>query len=234
MDFGNIFFLFDPEERTVFEAYNPYFAYSLLQVQRSDTRVSMSPRKFPVLVFLAKLLLEIALGRILGPFSRNLDIALLTLLGPDENGECEVADNMARGYVDAIEACLTAKKRRNDDGDSDDDEDSDSDTEGLDEESQCRLVLFSAVENLEGARTDVFKVQKDPNFPKKLKVSGVVPSRNISKCLNTPTTMNEREELPSNGETSLRAALPTGSLVENWSPSLFDDRRIEFSRGDRQ
>ena len=77
---GEIYFLFAPQEGTVYEAYNPYIACSLLRLQLSEGANSGIPKKkFPILISFGKLLLEISLERTVGPFSRRLDIALLEL-----------------------------------------------------------------------------------------------------------------------------------------------------------
>jgi hypothetical protein len=238
----NIFFLFDSQEEYVYEAYNPYFAYSLLRVQRSDDAEQVRPRKFSVLVTFAKLLWEIALGRrILGPFNRPLDIYLLALINPaegEESDESEVTNNMVVGYVDAVCACLEANKRRSDDEEDDDDDDEESDSEVLDEESQCRAVLFTAIAYLEEARTTVFKHPRDPNYPLKLKVPRTVQSRGIARKLNNlPATNLSSPSLntPSNNTTNMQVVLPANSLdtVDRGFPNqLFDVRRIGFSVGD--
>lgn len=232
----NIFFLFDPLKQTVYEAYNPYLAYSLLQVQRSENVEPARPRKFSILISFAKLLLEIALERTLGPFSRPRDIALLELVDG-----CEVTDNVVKGYVDAVTVCLEANKRKSDDDDEDEDEDEDNTVEDqpLDEESQCRAVIFTVVGYLDEARTNGFAGQKDPNHPRQLKVSKAVQSQSIPNNLNylRPRSLEgpSLAVLPSNEAENLEVAFQIGNHNIHdlgFPKQLFDVRKIGFNSAD--
>ncbi|PMD46968.1 subtilisin-like protein [Hyaloscypha variabilis F] len=237
----NIFFLFNTAERTIYEAYNPYFTYSLLQIQRYADDEPGRPRKFAVLVSFAKLLLEIALGKPLGPFSVHRDIALLEIID-----ESEAADSVVKGYLDAIAACLEANKRRKDDdsdseSDSDDEHESNSDNDSMDEETQCRRVISTVVTYLEDARENNFRSRKDFNFAKKLKVSDDVQSQTISKAGNIAAPVNcngpDTKLISTNGATQAGMAVTTISQ-DKYNPGspgqLFDVRKMVFNPGDER
>jgi hypothetical protein len=227
----NIFFLFDPAERTIYEAYNPYFTHSLRQIQGHVDEEPDRPRKFAVLVSFAKLLLEIALGKPLGPFSGPRDICLLQLIGY----ESEAAGIVVKGYLDAIAACLEANKRRKDD-----DSDSDSD-DSMDEETQCRTVISTAVKYLEDARKGNFKSRRDSNFQKELKVSDDVQSQSIPTAVSSAVLLNSNgsgtKVISTNGASPAGMAVATVSRDQHnqGSPNqLFDVRRMVFNPGDER
>jgi hypothetical protein len=233
----NIFFLFNRAERTICEAYNPYFAYSLLQIQRCADDEPERPKKFAVLVSFGKLLLEIALEKPLGPFGKPRDLALLELIN-----ESEESESVAKGYLDAVAACLEAnKKRKDDNSDSDDEDESDSDNDSMDEENQCRKVIHTAVTNLEDARKNSFRSRKDSNFPKKLKVSDDVQSQSISKAGNIAAPVNSKSSgtkiIPTNEATQAGMAI-TAISQDKYNPGspnqLFDVRKMVFNPGDER
>ncbi|KAJ4217086.1 hypothetical protein NW759_009034 [Fusarium solani] len=148
----DLFFLFESDQETAHQIYNPYLNYSL--TSEVTNICPSSPRKFPILIAFAKLLLEIACGKILGPFKRRPDrpdISLLTEVEKDS-----VTEDVVAAYVHAVKMCLKANK--------DDDEDAES------EEEQCRAVIRDAVADLEGAWRTAYATTRDLNHPKEVKV----------------------------------------------------------------
>ncbi|WAO84616.1 Subtilisin-like protein [Fusarium falciforme] len=148
----DLFFLFESGQETAYQIYNPYLNYSL--ASEGSTVSPISPRKFPILIDFAKLLLEIACGKTLGPFKRRPDRPDISLLAEVEKDS--VTEAVVAAYVHAIKKCLKANK--------DDDEDAES------EEEQCRAVIRDAVADLEGAWSTAYATKRDLNHPKEVKV----------------------------------------------------------------
>ncbi|PVH69594.1 hypothetical protein DL98DRAFT_168670 [Cadophora sp. DSE1049] len=233
----NIFFLFNPAERTIYEVYNPYFAYSLLQIQRNADEEPDRPRKFAVLISFAKLLLEIALEKPLGPFDVPRDIALQAIIDGDDD-DSDVAALVGEEYLDAVAACLRKKKLRKDDDsdyDSDDEDESDSDNGSMDEETRCRAAIFRAVTNLEVLKNR-YKRAENSNFPRQLKVSADVQSQSISKPGNIAAPVNSNGSgtkiIPTYEATQTGMAVTTISQ-DKYNPGspnqLFDVRKMILS-----
>lgn len=225
----NIFFLFDPDGGYIREAYNPYFAISLLQGSGSNNAEEANPRRFPVLVNFAKLLLEIASGeRIFNHPYLPLDVYLLTYI--PENEGSKVSDYMVADYVDAARACLIAEKPRS--GDDDYDE-----KKVLNEEDQCRAVLLKAAEDLEKAR-QWHKPPKNLNEPLELRFSRPVPGgghKEQQNHQNGKSPLVSSLDAPSNNRTNMQPALRATSqdTVDREHPAqLFDEWRGRFIGGD--
>lgn len=192
----DILFLFNQDDCVINQAYNPYVLYSLSQPTHYGDSELASTRKFSLLIALGKLLIEIALERILEDcdldFYPRADVALLAII---EEQEEEIVENVPSGYVEAIEACLQAN--RNDDYDEESD-----DGEELDEEIQIQEVLKSVIENLEKSRT-VFLGKKleqkpeynNPNFPKELKVSRSVLKQTTFQRGSQPQKLRHENSL---------------------------------------
>ncbi|KAM0425638.1 hypothetical protein ACHAPT_009170 [Fusarium lateritium] len=199
----DLFFLFEPSQQTAYEIYNPYLNYSL-----TGTGKPLGPtssRKFPVLIAFAKLLMEIACGKILGPFERRPDISLLAEL---QKGT--VTEEVVAAYVYAIKKCLKANK--------DDDED-------VEIDEQCRTVIRDVVRDLEMAWSSAYATKSDPNKPKTLKVPRDVlerqaPSRQSGSAKSGLADVWQEQ-------------LPPAVSTETTSPSnsLFDMTRIKMLGG---
>ncbi|KAI3547301.1 hypothetical protein CSPX01_03738 [Colletotrichum filicis] len=216
----DIFFLFNQDDCAINQAYNPFVPGSLSQqTPRRDSELAET-RKFSLLVAFGKLLIEIALERILEEselcISRE-DVALLTIIDSPEEA---IAEKVPVGYVDAIEACLQANQ------DDDYDEESDDD-EKPDEEHQIREVLASVVESLEDSRA-AFRQKagfNNPNFPKDLKVS-----RNLLRQTLSPRSKPQKLH-GANPLWATNIAANDGS-VESAS-QLFDGRRHSIKSADK-
>ena len=201
----DLFFLFESCQQTAHEIYNPYLSYSL--TGHGKTIGTTSPRKFPILVAFAKLLLEIACGKILGPFVRRPDRPEISLLAELKKGS--VAEEVVAEYVRAIEKCLRANREDGDDAKS--------------EEDQCRAVIRDAVADLEEAWSTAYATKGDPNQPKELKVPRGVLKRKASNTQNSPAKRNGsvkvvREQL----------SLPTGYQTTSSPNGLFDVTRLKI------
>ncbi|WQF77071.1 Putative peptidase S8/S53 domain, peptidase S8, subtilisin, Ser-active [Colletotrichum destructivum] len=189
----DILFLFNQDKGAVSQAYNPYVPYSLSQQTHYTDSESTGIRKFSLLIAFGKLLIEIALGRILEESELSdyprADVALWAII--DDPKE-EIRAIVPFGYVEAIEECLQANR------DDDYDEESD-DGEGLDEELQILGVLTSVIENLENSRTRFLGNERkqnpefDPNFPKEWKVS-----RSLLRQTTFPRSSNSQRLLHEN------------------------------------
>ncbi|KAM5378794.1 hypothetical protein ACJZ2D_004267 [Fusarium nematophilum] len=195
----DLFFLFESSQQTAYEIYNPYLDYSITGTGRAIGPTS--PRKFPILIAFAKLLLEIACGKVLGPFERRPDRPEISLLAELEKGT--VTEDVVAAYVYAIRKCLKANK--------DDDEDAGS------EEEQCRAVIREAVADLEEAWSTAYATKGDLNSPKTLKVPRTVLERQSpANSQNGPTKMLQEPRPAAVGEQT--ASLPNG---------LFDVTRLK-------
>lgn len=214
---GDIYFLFDSQEETVYEAYNPYIACSLRRLQLSKGANSGIPKKkFPILISFGKLLLEIALEKKVGPFNRRLDIALLDLAKQDE-----VTEKVIDSYVKAIKECIKANKANDKEADKDEEED------------QCRGVIVSAVFLLEKARTGFDPdARKDPNRPLRFKVSRAVESQHTAPKIEQPTLMHENAAVPKSTLTNLASLYKIGSAES--STGLYDGQKRSLGISDQQ
>lgn len=141
-----IFFLSNPVTHKVHDGHNPYLACSLVSLsnQQNDEikqhgKLREPPRdekwrengislKFPILVAFAELLMEIALGRKMGPYDCRVDIALLEEIGPNDYSG-EITMMVGKDYVDVIIQCLEASQGYTYDIDSDSDPQSGSDSD---------------------------------------------------------------------------------------------------------
>ncbi|KJZ70855.1 hypothetical protein HIM_09769 [Hirsutella minnesotensis 3608] len=193
----DIYFLFDPSNGMVSEGYNPYLACSLVLPRGHEKSDVEDPEKhgdpfesekrknygnsikFPMLVSFGELLMEIALGRKMGPYDCRVDIALLAEIDP-KHYTGPVVKMVGKPYVDVIIECLSANQTDVFDSDSDSDWDHDSDANdsrnpnGQDteevrkkrkeaEERRCREIILAAVARLEEALTIFAK--PDVNSP---------------------------------------------------------------------
>ncbi|KAH7317058.1 peptidase S8/S53 domain-containing protein [Stachybotrys elegans] len=197
----DLFFLCDSSQQTAYEIYNPYLNYSLTGTGKPIA--ATPPDKFPILVAFARLLLEIARGKILGPLERSPDRphnALRAELDRDE-----ICEEMVEEYVNAIKSCLKAKKN-------------DKDANG--EEEECRAVIREVVVCLEGAWRTRYAVRRDPNTPKEFKLSRDGMERQARSAQNGASRVPQEQPL---------AAIRT----ETASPSgcLFDVSRKTFPEG---
>ncbi|KAL1848858.1 hypothetical protein Daus18300_013470 [Diaporthe australafricana] len=204
----DIFFLYNPNNGTVSDWHDPYLACSLVpppnqqkngigrpdkaegplrDANQNDTGIAL---KFPMLVSFAELLMEIALGRKMGPYDCRVDIALLAQIDPkDYTGE--VVRMVGKDYVDVIIQCLVTSQSDAYDSDSDSDSEFDSDSDSDQDhdrgintspslnrqekkekakkdsseavERLCTDVLRAGVASLEKART-IFAPQTYPRF----------------------------------------------------------------------
>ncbi|KAB5536167.1 hypothetical protein GE09DRAFT_1141615 [Coniochaeta sp. 2T2.1] len=204
----DIYFLFNESDSMVSEGYNPYWACTLVSPrdhEKSDVegpekhddtfesekrKDSGNSIKFPMLLSFGELLMEIALGRKMGPYDCRVDIALLAEIDP-KHYTGQVVKMVGKPYVDVIIQCLLANQTDVFDSDSDSGSDWDHDTDASDsrkpnrqdreeevrkkrkeaEERLCRDIILAAVASLEEARTILapkinldspfqFKVQK--------------------------------------------------------------------------
>lgn len=150
----DIFFLYNPSDGMVSDGYNPYLACSLIpptnhsddgiwqddklgsalgDKKQDDTRAGL---KFPVLVSFAELLMEIALGRKMGPYDCRVDIALLGEIDP-KHYTGEVVKMVGKPYVDVIIRCLMTNQSHIYDSDSDSDSDSESNPDSDQDNDRC-------------------------------------------------------------------------------------------------
>lgn len=173
----DLFYLFESHKETAHEMYNPYLNYSLTCTGKSFSPTS--PRKFPVLIAFAKLLLEIACGKILGPFERRPDRPEISLLAELEKDT--VTQSVVAAYVYAIRKCLKANR--------DDDEDAES------EENQCRAVIQEAVAEFWGAWSTAYATKADLNSPKTFKFPHHVLQKVVLHGQNGPVA-GSKEQLP--------------------------------------
>ncbi|RSM15114.1 hypothetical protein CDV31_005195 [Fusarium ambrosium] len=127
---GDIYFLYNPEDGTIHEPDHPYVASTFF----SDRQPVEMKDKFPVLIHFAKLLLEIGLGQLFVPKRVRLDVELIQWAQSDQAKE-----SLTQGYLEAVLECLRATKSR-------------SRGDPMDEETQCRKVIFSLVSHLDKAR----------------------------------------------------------------------------------
>ncbi|OAL03888.1 hypothetical protein IQ06DRAFT_302808 [Phaeosphaeriaceae sp. SRC1lsM3a] len=141
----DIYFLFNPNNCTVFEGHNPYLAYPLVlpkaredcgigPIEKHPNEAGTEKRKdyghqirFPMLLALGELLMEIGLGRRMGPYDTRADIALLAEIDP-KNYTGDIVNMVGKPYVDAIIKCLRTNQIECD-SDSESDYDSDSESE---------------------------------------------------------------------------------------------------------
>ncbi|KAK2608930.1 hypothetical protein QQS21_002506 [Conoideocrella luteorostrata] len=188
----DIFFLFDPSNNRVIEAYNPCLTHCIFQQEGPRNAELTGSRKFPLLIALGKILLEVALGR---PVSDSEllcrpDVGLLTIIS-DPDVEFELMENVGPSYVKAMNRCLEANL-----DDDIDDEEGVEDCDELDEEVQCRDVLLDVIEHLENARQNDYPTlsnhqifpQKNPNHPLELTVA------NYTRIQSTPERSSYAED----------------------------------------
>lgn len=227
---GDIYFLCDIPERKVYEAYNPYLAHSLTGPEGLESPNISTAIKFPILVYFAQILLEIALEKSLGDLGPHPHVALREVV--DEN-DVELFE-MGSSYRDAAMACLEANCLDFDDEDSDD-SDSGQDAPNDNDEWRCREVFFEVVSHLEDARrpsstyrTSRKDPRKNPNYAYELSVPQITQSRCTSPILNgAPQSAN----LDGQQSTPLNAP---GQCTIKMSPrnQLFDDRRLPTNTED--
>lgn len=182
----DIFFLFDPSNNRVIEAYNPCLTHCIFQQEGPQNAELRGSRKFPLLIDLGKILLEVALGRPVqdSELLYRPDVGLLTIIS-DPDVEFELMENVGPSYVKAMNCCLEANR----DDDIDDEEEDLECCDELDEEVQCRDVLLDVIEHLENARENDYPSlsshqifpQKNPNHPLELRVSSYIRSQNTSE-----------------------------------------------------
>ena len=232
----DIYFLVCNTKDIIYEAYNPYVAHSLSLQHRNDGEKDgqlAGSIKFSILISFAKLLLEIALGRSLGPFGRRLDVALLELA---DESDLQLTENVGQRYIDAILVCLES----NYDDDDDDDDDDDEEEEGAgkrDEETQCRHVILAAVRALEDARNKGFPARKDarkdprrdPNYPYRLELVKVAQAWNASRQLSHPSPPATAPQIP-----PAASPAPSGRDLPSFGShnQMFDDRKLGIGAED--
>ncbi len=130
----------------------------------------------------------------------------------DDTVREDLEDNVGASYIYAMTVCFEAN--RYDDGDDEDDEDDEGmeDCEALNEEGQCREVLYTVNENLESARTGELAPQWGET-PKKIlqpsikfKVPKDIQSRSRSENLEQSTSTEFRGQ-PAGDHESWRVPL---------------------------
>lgn len=126
---GDIYFLHNPTEGTIHEPDYPFVASTFL----SNRTPSEIKNRFPVLIHFAKLLLEIGLGQLFLPRRSRLEFQLMKWAQ-----SAEANQSLIGSYLDAVMECLQAKKPRHMD-------------DPIDEETQCRKVIFNLVSHLKKA-----------------------------------------------------------------------------------
>lgn len=127
---GDIYFLHNPNEGTIHEPDNPFVASTFLS---NRTPIEIKNR-FPVLIHFAKLLLEIGMGQLFVPRRSRLEFELMKWAQ-----SAEANQSLIGSYLDAVMECLQAKKPRQMD-------------DPMDEETQCRKVIFNLVSHLKKVR----------------------------------------------------------------------------------
>ena len=210
----------------VYEAYNPYIASTVLRTDTPDQNQVRIPKRFPILLSFAKLLLEIELGRIVVPTGRRLDVDLIA---------CAKSEDFARiastAYNNAVMTCLTAKK----------DEDGE---DAIDDEIQCRQFISKVVNYLKDARAAGLGLKS--NGPRKFQFAKnmAIPSNVQNKScqgdsgqwcpessfrLDTrvPNTIPGQPRQPQLSTTTLRNII-SGGL----SNRLFDDQKLQLNNDD--
>lgn len=223
----DIYFLCDAPEGKIYEAYNPYLAHSLTGPVGFENPNISTTIKFPILVYFAQILLEIALEKPLGDLGPHPHVALRQVV---YESEVELF-GMGPSYTDAAMACLEANCPDFDDEDEEDSDGSDSgqDDPKDDDERRCREILFEVVSHLEDARkpsSTYRKPRKDPrnnpNYAYELSVPRVTQSRYISRI---PNGAARSEILNSQPLAPLDA--PGRRIINTGSRSqLFDDRKL--------
>jgi hypothetical protein len=220
----DIYFLFNPTDGMVFEGHNPYLTCSLVlprDHEKGDVegpekhydpfevekrKDSSGPIKLPMLVSFGELLMEIALGRKMGPYDCRADIALLAEIDP-KHYTGQIVKMVGKPYVDVIIQCLKTSQIDVFDSDSDSDSDSDTDVDaasdsgrdyrgdtrnlrnpnGQDsvevrkkkketEEKLCRATILAAVASLDKART-TFAPKTDIKPPFQFKIKKTTQAR---------------------------------------------------------
>jgi hypothetical protein len=185
---NNIYFLFDPSNSMASEGYNPYLACSLVlprdhekshveesekhvdpfESEKREDSINSDSIKFPVLVSFGELLMEIAMGRKMGPYGVRVDIDLLVQIDAKHDAEV-VVQTVGTPYVEVIKWCLEANQTNDFDSESDLDSDSEHGSDSRDsrkpnrqdreeqaqkkrkdaEKALCRDIMLHAVASLE-------------------------------------------------------------------------------------
>jgi len=216
----DVYFLYEPESGIIHEAYNPYIAFTLLRPGTPGQERIRIPKKFPILLSFAKLLLEIGLGKAIVPV-RRLDVHLMTCAKSDETTR-----DLVTGHFKAIMACLEAKKDQ-------DEEDS------VDEETQCRQVIYDVVDYLDKAREACLGL--DPNHRREIEFAERTTSagnierealRGTQKSLTLDQNLASTESpiLPPAPSRQQRLSITDlRSLIPRASPSgLFDEQKLRL------
>ncbi|KAL6364637.1 hypothetical protein LRP88_00607 [Fusarium phalaenopsidis] len=194
---GDIYFLYDPKESIICEKYYPYVTSTFL----SDRRPVEIKNRFPVLIHFAKLLLEIGLGQLFIPKRLRFDIELMEWAQSDDAKE-----SLMQGHFDAVMECLQAKKPRRID-------------DPMNEETQCRKVLFNLVSHLNKARNSYRAL--DPKRTQKISM--------LDSTSTEPTVDHVPPQQHRLSPRDLTALLPT----KRSSGRMFDEQKLQLCDADQ-
>ncbi|KAF5246036.1 hypothetical protein FAUST_1447 [Fusarium austroamericanum] len=193
----DIYFLYNSKERTIHEPDYPYVTSTFL----SDRPPVKIKNRFPVLIHFAKLLLEIGLGQLFVPKRLRFDIELMEWAQSDDAKE-----SLVQGHFNAVMECLQAKKTgRMDDP--------------MDEETQCRKVLFNLVSHLNEARNSYRALD-----PKRTQKISMLDSTSIE-----PTVDHLPPQQHPLSRKDLSALLPT----KRSSGRMFDEQKLQLCDADQ-
>ncbi|UPK95908.1 hypothetical protein LCI18_006843 [Fusarium solani-melongenae] len=169
-------------------------------VLRDGTPVEIKDR-FPLLIYFAKLLLEIGLGRLFVPEDRRVDVQLTKWA---QSGEAQ--ESLIRGYFDAIMECLRAKKPRHVE-------------DPADEETRCRRAISNLVSHLNKARQSYRSL--DPKRPQEISM--------LDSTISEPTVDHEPPRQEPLSCEDLSELLPKNRMFDEQKLRFYDNDQSDIN-----